>query len=155
MRSFLVTKVYSAYDIEVNIKLLILWQLKEKGLWLIYSPKLEEVQRAQSYYISEEWSIQRMISVNIPLFIFTGRRHNFFSQGLKDETCRSCLMNRLKQSAFLNCFTPKSLVGSLCPWTTIEATVRNHSHPLLTNCQIPSSSCSAQQDIILKIKFTL
>lgn len=100
-----------------------------------------------------------MISVNIPLFIFTGRRHNFFSQGLKDETCRSCLMNRLKQSAFLNCFTPKSLVGSLCPWTTIEATLRNHSHPLLTNCQIPpitpSSSCSAQQDIILKIKFTL
>lgn len=78
MRSLLVTKVYSAYDTKVNIKLLIFWQLKEKDLQLIYSPKLGEVQRAQSYYISEEWSIQRRISVTILLFISTGRRHNTF-----------------------------------------------------------------------------
>lgn len=126
MRSFLVAKVYSAYDIEVNKKLLILWQLKKKDLQLIYSPKLEDVQKAQSYYISEEWSIQRRISVNILLFISTGRRHHTFLfpmikewnlQRLPGEQASSLSLSKLLH--------PKSLAGSLCPWTVTEATARN------------------------------
>lgn len=149
MRSFLTTKVNSAYDTEVNIKLLILWQLKEKDLQVIYSPKLEEVQRAQSHYISEEWSIQRRISVNVLLFSSTGRRHNKFLFPRIKEWNLQRLPGFISQ-VFLNCSTPKSLVGSLCPWTVTESQ-RQLQETILcsfTKCQIPpitpSSSCRAQ-----------
>lgn len=131
MRSLLVANIYSAYDIEVNIKLLILWQLKEKDLQLIYSPKLEEVQRAQSYYISEEWSIQRKISVNILLSFLLGEDTILFPminewnlQRLPGEQASSLSLSKLLH--------PKSLTGSLCPWTVAEATARN---PPILNSQ--------------------